>query len=502
MGSQLKSSKLKVMLVTGDAVAFAVGYALILDFADFPSSHGWAKSIAVVAAAVAIGLVAVRSQGLFLARVSAVRIVELTRSTRATGIAIAGMIIFDRITKIGFRIRYIIGGALIAWLIFVVLRSVFRSWVATKRANGLHQRQVLVIGADEEAARLIELFATHTDLGMSVVGIVGNRGEAVRHNMGALWLGEAELAEELVVTHRVSGVVVSPTALGPTRLHDLIRNLQRLDLHVHLATGVSGIDARRLRRLSLSHEPLLYVEAPPLSRIQLGLKRGFDVVASAVLLVVAAPLLALIALAIKLGDRRSGVKGPIVFRQQRVGRGGAPFDVLKFRTMSVDAEARLAALKENNERSGPLFKMERDPRVTRVGRLLRDTSLDELPQLVNVLRGEMSLVGPRPALPSEVATFAPELREREQVRPGITGLWQTEARDNPSFETYRRLDLFYVENWSVTLDLMILLGTIEHLVVRFFVAFRRKPETQLHGEIQPDALVVEPKRVALAESAA
>ena len=502
MGSHLKSSKLKVMLVTGDAVAFALGYALILDFANFPTTHGWFKSVAVVAAAIAIGLFAVRSQGLFLARVSAVRIVELTRSTRAVGIAIAGMIIFDRVSKIGFRIRYIVGGALLAWLFFVVLRSVFRSWVATKRANGLHQRQVIVIGADEEAARLIELFATHTDLGMSVVGIVGNRGEAVRHNMSALWLGEADQAEELVALHRVSGVVVSPTALGPTRLHDLIRNLQRLDLHVHLATGVSGIDARRLRRLSLSHEPLLYVEAPPLSRIQLGLKRGFDVVASAALLVAAAPLMALIAVAVRAGDGRTMVKGPIVFRQQRVGRGGRTFDVLKFRTMSVDAEARLAALKADNERSGPLFKMEHDPRVTRVGRLLRDTSLDELPQLVNVLRGEMSLVGPRPALPSEVATFAPELREREQVRPGITGLWQTEARDNPSFETYRRLDLFYVENWSVTLDLMILLGTIEHLVVRFFMAFRRRPGVQLHGEVATGALTVEPKRVAMAESAA
>jgi lipopolysaccharide/colanic/teichoic acid biosynthesis glycosyltransferase len=146
--------------------------------------------------------------------------------------------------------------------------------------------------------------------------------------------------------------------------------------------------------------------------------------------------------------------------------------------------------------------MKHDPRVTRLGRLLRETSLDELPQLVNVLRGEMSLVGPRPALPSEVATFAPDLREREQVRPGITGLWQTEARDNPSFETYRRLDLFYVENWSITLDLMILLGTIEHLVVRFFSAFRRPPELPLHGELKPGALVVEPKRVSMAESAA
>jgi lipopolysaccharide/colanic/teichoic acid biosynthesis glycosyltransferase len=118
--------------------------------------------------------------------------------------------------------------------------------------------------------------------------------------------------------------------------------------------------------------------------------------------------------------------------------------------------------------------MEHDPRVTGIGRLLRETSLDELPQLVNVLRGEMSLVGPRPALPSEVATFGADLRQREQVPPGITGLWQVEARDSPSFEAYRRLDLFYVENWSITLDLLIMVGTVEHLVVRLVTSLRRR----------------------------
>ncbi|MBI4883769.1 MAG: sugar transferase [Actinobacteria bacterium] len=473
MDGHLKISRLKLILIAGDAIAFALGYGFIVQAADFPSTHGWMRSVAVVAASVLIALAALHSQDLFLARVSAVRIVELTRSTRAVGITIAGMIIFDRITKIGFRVRYIIAGALLGWIFFVVLRSVFRARVSSKRVAGLYQRRVLVVGADDEAVRLTQLFATHADLGMSVVGVVGNHADAIRHGLGKAWLGEADRAEELVVLHRVSGVVVSPTALGAKRLHVLIRNLQRQRIHVHLGTGLSGIDARRLRRLSLSHEPMLYVEAPPLSGVQLGLKRTFDVVVAAVLLVVAAPLLAIIALAVRLGDH-----GPVLFRQRRVGRGGTTFSVLKFRTMSVDAESKQAALRTSNERGGPLFKMELDPRVTSVGRWLRNTSLDELPQLVNVLRGEMSLVGPRPALPTEVATFGPELREREQVRPGITGLWQSEARDNPSFEAYRRLDLFYVENWSITLDLMILVGTIEHLIVRLFTAFRKTPDLQ------------------------
>jgi len=159
-------------------------------------------------------------------------------------------------------------------------------------------------------------------------------------------------------------------------------------------------------------------------------------------------------------------RGPLFFKQVRIGRKGRPFTVYKFRTMVVDAEARLKELEEANERRGPLFKMTRDPRITRIGKFLRDSSLDELPQLINVVRGQMSLVGPRPALPSEVAQFDVELRDRLKVKPGLTGLWQVEARDNPSFDAYRRLDLYYVENWSVSLDLIIMLATVEHVIAR------------------------------------
>jgi lipopolysaccharide/colanic/teichoic acid biosynthesis glycosyltransferase len=162
--------------------------------------------------------------------------------------------------------------------------------------------------------------------------------------------------------------------------------------------------------------------------------------------------------------------GPVFFKQVRVGRGGETFKVYKFRTMVVDAEARLAELLEQNVRTGPLFKMERDPRITRVGRFLRSSSFDELPQLLNVLKGEMSLVGPRPALPREVESFDDELMTRTKALPGITGLWQVEARDNPSFSAYRRLDLFYVHNWSLSLDLIILLATAEQVVAKLIDA--------------------------------
>jgi lipopolysaccharide/colanic/teichoic acid biosynthesis glycosyltransferase len=190
-------------------------------------------------------------------------------------------------------------------------------------------------------------------------------------------------------------------------------------------------------------------------------KRVIDVVVAFAGLLATAPLQLVLALLVarKLGR-------PVLFRQQRPGRFGKPFTLLKFRTMAVDAEARLAELRALNERNGPLFKLAKDPRVTKVGRVLRATSLDELPQLFNVLAGSMSLVGPRPALPSEVASFDADLLSRHRVTPGITGLWQLEARENASFYAYRHLDLFYVENWSCALDLVILAGTVPALVAR------------------------------------
>jgi exopolysaccharide biosynthesis polyprenyl glycosylphosphotransferase len=463
----LQRNKLKLVLIAGDTLALAIGYSLVLFAGPYARTHGFVAASLFLVISVFGGLWSAQAQGLFLGRVSSVRVIEMTRLARAMSVLAATMVLVDRVTKLGLRIREAVGGALLAFVFLMISRSVFRAWVAHKRSGGLYTRRVLVVGCDEEAVRISELFSTHSELGMAVVGIVGDREESLRHGLGALWMGKTEDAERLALTHGVTGVIVSAMSLSPARLNTLIRNLQAIDIHVHLATGIAGIDSRRLRSQPLSHEPLFYVEATSLSFLQLSVKRVFDTVAAGVGLVLISPLMLAVAIAIKINDR-----GPVFFRQIRVGRDGAPFGVLKFRTMFVDAERQLAELRGANERSGPLFKMEGDPRVTAVGRLLRYTSLDELPQLVNVLRGQMSLVGPRPALPSEVATFSADLRQREQVRPGITGLWQVEARDNPSFEAYRRLDLFYVENWSITLDLFILIATVEHLVGRLFAAVR------------------------------
>ena len=261
-------------------------------------------------------------------------------------------------------------------------------------------------------------------------------------------------------------MIVGASSLSFRELNHVVRTLLDADIHVQVSGGLLGFDSSRLRANPIGREAAFYLEQAQLTGWQSKVKRVLDLSLGAVALVVSAPLVGILALAV----RRDG--GPAIFRQTRIGRDGKPFTVLKLRTMVVDAEARLADLLALNERSGPLFKMENDPRFTRIGRFLDATSLNELPQLWNVLRGEMSLVGPRPALEHEVAKFNDRLLVRHRVRPGITGLWQVESRDDPSFADYERCDVFYVENWSVRLDLMIVFQTLVEVGRRAVVRLR------------------------------
>jgi exopolysaccharide biosynthesis polyprenyl glycosylphosphotransferase len=228
------------------------------------------------------------------------------------------------------------------------------------------------------------------------------------------------------------------------------------ELGVGLAIAPSRSDASNVAfsYVPLGSTPMMLVETPALKPAHRVAKAVFDRTGAAVALVVLSPLLALIALAVLVRDGR-----PVFFRQARVGRNGATIPVRKFRTMDRDAEARLGDLSERNEAAGPLFKMRDDPRVTRTGAFLRRYSLDELPQLVNVLTGTMSLVGPRPPLPSEVATYDERTARRLVVKPGLTGLWQIQGRSDLPWDEGVYLDVMYVDHWSPLLDLVILART-------------------------------------------
>jgi exopolysaccharide biosynthesis polyprenyl glycosylphosphotransferase len=459
---------LRGILITADAVAIAMAWAITLipwPYSGRPESTSFGLTIVLTMA----GLWILHLNGLYLARNSTMRTMEMARIARS--VAILGIVAWAgaRLLHVPLGSGHLNGEVAVgtfATLAFLLVgRSTYRAWLTTARRAGRYVRDVLVIGTNAEAADLVSLFSDHTELGFRVAGVLGDRDEAIVHDLGKLWSGSPADAPRVLDARKATGVVVAMGTLDATALTDLVRVLHTAGAHVHISSGLRRIDHRRLRALPLAYEPLFYVEPWALPRRQLIMKRAIDLAVAGTALVLAAPLMLLIALLIKLQDR-----GPVLFKQTRVGTDGELFKVYKFRTMVVDAEARLAALARSNERNGPLFKMAADPRVTRVGRFLRASSFDELPQILNVLRGDMSLVGPRPALPAEVAAFDEELRDRTKVKPGITGLWQIEARDNPSFSAYRRLDLYYVENWSVSLDAVILFATIEHVITRFVTA--------------------------------
>jgi exopolysaccharide biosynthesis polyprenyl glycosylphosphotransferase len=450
------------VLRAGDAVAVFLGF-LVMSLASGYSNLGLDRLAFTLVSATAIGLWAIRFQEGWNERVIAMRAIEISKVSRAVAMLGAGMLVIDRLSQAWVHVEQIFFAVVLAWLLLLGWRSFFRAWLAHNRRKGRFTRSLVIIGTDRRAIEMAKLASIHPEAGMRLRGLIGSPAEAEAAGLGDHWLGGYGDADDVLARTDADVVVVCSSDISPLLLNSLLREEGGHGRQLYVHPGLSGIDARRVKASPIAHEPLLYVEPATLSRTEHALKRAFDIVVATGLLIVFSPVFAAVALAVKAGDR-----GPVFFRQERVGRGDSRFGMLKFRTMVVDAEARLAALEQDNQRKGPLFKLDVDPRVTRVGRFLRASSLDELPQLLNVVKGEMSLVGPRPALPSEVAEFPIELRERHRVRPGITGLWQVEARDNPSFDAYQRLDLFYVENWSTALDLVILLGTAEQILLRPF----------------------------------
>ena len=248
-------------------------------------------------------------------------------------------------------------------------------------------------------------------------------------------------------------VLACPEMSG-VRLRDLAWQLEKSDTDLCVAPALLDVAGPRTTIRPVVGLPLLHVDHPEFTGLRHLIKSAFDHLAAAAALVFSSPLFLVISLAIRLTDG-----GPALFRQERVGKDGRPFMLFKFRTMVVDAERQKSQLSELNETDGVLFKIRCDPRVTHIGAKLRRWSLDELPQLINVLIGDMSLVGPRPALPEEAALYGDHVRRRLAVKPGITGLWQVKGRSDLSWKEGVRLDLRYVENWSFMLDLQILWKT-------------------------------------------
>ena len=460
-GGVQPASGLKKWLVATDVLLLVLvwtGWALLGPLAD---RAGLTARFELAALAVVSTLALIAGLHLYRARVCAVHAVEIVGMSRA--VLVTGLVLqaAKGPLDLGVPLEAIVAGSLVSLLALILGRSGFRSWLAVRRKRGENLRSVVVVGTNEEGHALVAMLNRNPQAGFRVIGILGERDGYADTGL-VPWLGPARDSAEVVRSLGANGAFLASSALGPVELNETVRQLLADESHVHLSSPLRGISARRIRLQPISREMMFYLEPARLRRWQEDVKRAIDLSLSIVALVVAAPVLIVSALVIRLSDG-----GPVLFRQERVGRGGALFTVYKLRTMVPDAESRRDELEERNEREGGvLFKLTDDPRVTPFGRILRTLSLDEVPQLFNVIKGEMSLVGPRPALPSEVAQFDERLQSRHQVTPGVTGLWQVEGREIPGLGVYTRLDLFYVENWSVSLDIAIIFSTFSAVVAR------------------------------------
>ncbi len=468
---KLEVRNLRRRLVVLDSIALVIAWmpAQVWKYTERPPLWKW---LVIEFVLVASGLLLLRSQGLYLARVAASRTEEIRRIARASVVLGAGQALLLAAMSVAIQTRWLIAGPVLLVVLLLWFRGGYRAWLSAARASGHHLRDVIVIGVNADASDLVAMLREHPEAGFRVRGVVGDPTLAAVHGLSSLHLGSSDEVVDLLRDHDIRGVITVVGALPARELTPLIQVLEDEGIHIQVSNGLHGMSHRRLRATPVAYQSLYYLEPADSGSPQLLVKRWIDIALASFVLVLSALPMSLIAIAIKLTDG-----GPVLFRQKRVGLNGELFHMLKFRSMVVDAEARLAELKAHsgNERHGPLFKLERDPRVTRIGQFIRATSLDELPQLLNVLRGDMSIVGPRPALPSEVAQFDDRLLDRLQMPPGITGLWQVEARDNPHFGAYRRLDLFYVDNWSLNLDLVILVATIEQVLSKAVRTLFRRP---------------------------
>ncbi|MDF1487581.1 sugar transferase [Tessaracoccus caeni] len=350
-------------------------------------------------------------------------------------------------------------GLFAAWMIGGIILLVAMRWFRRQIMRFLHSRElfvtpVVVVGSSHHVDEIAMVLKREEWTGYRLRGaVVDDSGKATA--MGLPVLGRLRELPAIIDATRVPTVIFAEGSFQSSdEFRRLAWQLEQSDVQMILAPTLADVSAERLEFRPVAGLPLVDVARPRAMKSLRWFKRAVDIVGSGVLLVVAAPILAITALAIKLEDG-----GPVLFRQRRVGLNGKEFDCLKLRSMCTDAEARLAALQAQNEGAGVLFKMKDDPRITRVGKFIRRYSIDELPQLWNAFIGDMSLVGPRPALPREVARYDFDTRRRLHVRPGLTGLWQVSGRSSLSWEDTVRLDLYYVDNWSLVQDLMILLKT-------------------------------------------
>jgi len=380
---------------------------------------------------------------------------EFRRVLNAAVSLTAGLAIVAYATKIDIARGYVAIALPGATVLDLFARFVLRKRLHKKRRAGACIQRVIAVGHAPAVADLVAVLRRDSYHGLRVVGACLAGGTMLGEIAGVpVHGGPGSVTDAVKAFDADTVAVLACPEMNAIRLRELAWQLEATGTDVCVAPALLDVAGPRTTIRPVAGLPLLHVDHPELTGGKRAVKTVFDRVVAGLGLILLAPLFLFIAVRIKLHDR-----GPVFFRQVRVGKDERRFHVIKFRTMVVDAEQQKTQLTGSNEAAGALFKMRRDPRVTRPGAWLRRYSLDELPQLINVLIGDMSLVGPRPALPSEVARYHDHMRRRLVVKPGITGLWQINGRSDLSWADAVRLDLRYVENWSLALDLQVLWKT-------------------------------------------
>ena len=444
------------------AIAVAAAYAFRLDLGEPILSRG-VDSGSYLVASLAILLVWVLALEVHRTREETVlgigseeykRVLDATLSVFG-GIAIMVILLGIDVVRSHFALALPAGA-----LLLLVNRWQWRAWLNRQRLFGHYLSKVIVVGEPADVEYVIRQFGKVSGAAYEVVGAALPAGYTENHlkisaERVPVLCDVDSVAGKVVETGANAVVVAGPLQGGTRSIRQLGWALEGTRAGLVLASSLTDVAGPRIHWRPVEGLPLMHVELPRFTGGKHTLKRLVDIVASAAALLILSPVLCALAWIIVRDS-----KGPVFFRQERVGRNGERFKMIKFRSMVTTAEQDLAALQDRNEAAGLLFKLKNDPRITTCGHWLRKYSLDELPQFWNVLKGDMSLVGPRPPLPGEVAGYEGDVSRRLLIKPGITGLWQINGRSNLGWDESIRWDLYYVENWSLTGDIMILWRTL------------------------------------------
>ena len=404
------------------------------------------------------------AQGLYTSHRLSSGFKELREIARAIAICSIALLVTAQVGRWPtINLRTAGGFAIVGFVLVAGVRMGLRYNLRRLRASGHNLKTLVIVGAGERAQRFAAHMKRRQDLGYKVIGFVDSDPAYSTTSLeGAPYMGTIEDLPRLIAHEVIDEVTVAlPIKSHYTQIETAVSLLEEQGITTHVLSDLFPQKLARSQAVDFDGAPIVTLGSAPPFSWRTEAKRIIDLTVSTTLLVVCAPLFALVAIAIKFDSH-----GPVFFIQERVGFSKRRFRMIKFRTMSVDAESRMKDIEHLNEKSGPIFKIKKDPRITRVGKWLRKTSIDELPQLINVLVGDMSVVGPRPLSVRDAVRMEEAWQKRRfSVKPGLTCLWQVSGRSNLSFEQWMQLDLDYIDHWSLKLDASILLRTIPAIVL-------------------------------------